>query len=201
MKLFRFNFEIVERALIVFLFGLSAALAAQTQEVDFDVPAMDAISAIPEFARQAGLQIVAPADRLRGMQTAALRGTYEIRRALKQLLIGTGLEIASDDGTIITLQYQALEEVVVTGSRIALAPGQETSQPVKSYSRVDMERSGQTTIADFLNTLPSVSTSNVEGDSQSFLGRTTVQLHGLPAGTTLTLLNGRRVEGGVLRLF
>ncbi len=76
MKLFKFNFEVPERVLIVFLCGLSAAFAAPTQEVDFDVPAMEASSAIPEFARQAGLQIVAPADRLRGVQTAALKGTY-----------------------------------------------------------------------------------------------------------------------------
>ncbi len=217
MKPFRLICGLPARALVVFIFGLSAVLAAQTREIDFDIPATDAISAIPEFARQAGLQIVAPADRLKGVKTLALKGTYDIRKALKQLLIGTGLEISSDDGTTITLQYaanertsradrgldpdRALDEVVVTGSRIALAPGRETAQPVKAYSRVDMQRSGQTTIADFLNTLPSVSTSNVEGDSQSFLGRTTVQLHGLPAGTTLTLLNGRRIEGGYYGYF
>jgi iron complex outermembrane recepter protein len=94
-----------------------------------------------------------------------------------------------------------LEEIVVTGSRIPLAADQQTAQPVQIYTREDISRSGQTTIADFLNTLPDVSMNNVEGDFQSFLGRTTVQLHGLPAGTTLTLLNGREIESSAAGYF
>jgi iron complex outermembrane receptor protein len=94
-----------------------------------------------------------------------------------------------------------LEEVIVTGSRIPIASGQERAQPVQIYSREDINRSGQTTVGDFLNTLPDVSINNVEGDFESFLGRTTVQLHGLPAGTTLTLLNGRQIESSYYGYF
>jgi iron complex outermembrane receptor protein len=93
-----------------------------------------------------------------------------------------------------------LEEVVVTGSRIPTAAGQQ-ALPVSTYSREQIETSGQTTVADFLNTLPDASINSVEGDLQSFLGRTTVQLHGLPAGTTLTLLDGRPIESSVYGYF
>src|SRR5712672_228735 len=147
------------------------------QERKFDVPASDAVHAIPEFARQAGLQIVAPADGLEGVSTPPIKGSLDVRAALKRLLIGTGLEIASDDGTIITLRRVSkklgttgatadvwppaatglgaaqLEEVTVTGSRIPLAPGQRQVQPVRSYTRDDIARSGQTTMGEFLNTL------------------------------------------------
>ena len=81
----------------IVLAAAGAAHGASAQEMAFDVPATEAIRAIPEFARQAGLQIVAPADELKGVITPAIRGNLEARAALKRLLIGTGLEIASDD--------------------------------------------------------------------------------------------------------
>jgi iron complex outermembrane receptor protein len=89
---------------------------------------------------------------------------------------------------------EPLEQVVVTGSRIPTVEGRQ-ALPLMSYSKEDIEQSGQTTITDFLNTLPDVSISNVEsGLSDLTVGKTTVQLHGLPVGTTLVLLNGYRLE-------
>src|SRR6267154_40926 len=54
-----------------------------------------------------------------------------------------------------------LEEVIVTGSRIPQIAGQQGAQPVREYSRADITRSGTTTLADFLNTLPDVSVSSI----------------------------------------
>src|SRR5579862_499916 len=88
---------------------------------------------------------------------------------------------------------EQLQEVVVTGSRIPTPAGQQ-AEPVRSYSREEIETSGRTTVADFLNTLPDVSVASTESGIQRQGGQTTVQLHGLPVGTTLVLLNGRRVE-------
>ena len=86
--------------------GLLLALAvpglAVAQPMDFDVPAQPAVTAIPEFARQAGVQIVAPADELKHIRTPALRGRMEVRAALERLITGAGLEIAAvRDGVII----------------------------------------------------------------------------------------------------
>jgi iron complex outermembrane recepter protein len=85
-----------------------------------------------------------------------------------------------------------LEEIVVTGSRIARS-ADESVQEVKIYSRQQIERSGQTSVASFLSTVPDVSVSPLAGNFANFAGQSTVQLHGLPVGTTLILLNGRRV--------
>lgn len=90
-------------------------------------------------------------------------------------------------------QIQLEEEVVVTGSRIPTT-AKEGAQEVKIFTREQIEQSGQTTVADFLNTLPIVSTAVTEGGQQTPFGGTTVQLRGLPYGTTLVLINGRRVE-------
>jgi iron complex outermembrane receptor protein len=95
-----------------------------------------------------------------------------------------------------------LEEIVVTGTRIPTAATNQV-QPVRSYTRQDIERSGQTTLSDFLNTLPDASVNSSEAFTQNgvFPGMTTVQLHGLPVGTTLVLIDGRRLESNVFGFF
>lgn len=92
-----------------------------------------------------------------------------------------------------------LQEVVVTGSRIPTVAGNQV-QPVRSYTREDIERSGQTTMGEFLNTLPDVSTFQSSTQLGGYAMQT-VQLHGLPVGTTLTLLDGRRLEANVQGFF
>ena len=86
-----------------------------------------------------------------------------------------------------------LEEVVVTGSRIPTHT-KEGPQEVKVYTQEKIDQSGQTTVSDFLNTLSDVSIAIREQGFQTSLGATTVRLHGLPIGTTLVLVNGRRLE-------
>jgi iron complex outermembrane receptor protein len=96
-------------------------------------------------------------------------------------------------------RFVQLEEVVVTGSRIP-THAKEGAQDVKSYTKEQIEQSGQTTVSDFLNTLPSISVALTEGGLRTISGATTVQLRGLPIGTTLVLINGRRVEASGLEI-
>ncbi|MDB5367630.1 MAG: TonB-dependent receptor-like protein [Rhodospirillales bacterium] len=77
---------------------------AHAQTKSFDVPAQPATQAIPEFARQASIQIVAPGIRLRGIQTNAIRGQFDVREALKQMLVGTGLAFRDENGTILVVK-------------------------------------------------------------------------------------------------
>lgn len=86
---------------------LACAMPAAAQQRAFDVPAQSAASAISAFARQAGLQVVAPADGLEGLRTQALKGSMDARAALRKLLDGTGLEIVSDSGGVIVLRRAA----------------------------------------------------------------------------------------------
>ncbi len=102
-----------------------------------------------------------------------------------------------DDGTARRVQ---LEEVIVTGSHIRGA--QNLSSPVLRYEREEIERSGYSTTQEFIQSLPqnlatvSDSTfSSLNGGAASFqayLG-SGVDLRGLGASATLTLLNGRRL--------
>ena len=90
---------------IALALGLTAMTTAMSQTIAFDVPEQEAATSIPEFARQAGLQIIAPADKLRGVKTQSLHGAIDARAALKLLLVGTGLIVASDDGHTISLRF------------------------------------------------------------------------------------------------
>ncbi len=87
-----------------------------------------------------------------------------------------------------------LEQIVVTGSRLNQA-ARDSAVPVSVYTRKQIDASGTSTITDFLNTLPQVAVqTTTDGLQIASSGTKTVQLRGLPVGTTLILINGRRVE-------
>lgn len=87
-----------------------------------------------------------------------------------------------------------LDRIVVTGTNIPRTT-KETASPVQVISREEIDRSGKSSIADYLQTL----TMDGQGSiPKSFgngfaAGATGVSLRGLGAGSTLVLLNGRRM--------
>lgn len=88
---------------------------------------------------------------------------------------------------------EALTRMEVTGSRLKRLDA-EGPAPVNVYTAKDIERSGQPSLERFLASLNEVSASTGEGGYSSTLGQGTVQLRGLPLGSTLVLINGRRVQ-------
>lgn len=137
----------VTNAVLVGLACWAAAAGARAGEeaVPFDLPAGPIDSVLPEFARQAGLQIVAPADAQPGSRTRvpALRAELAPRAALERLIAGTGLVVASDDGDAIVLRrwplYASLD-----------GPGpQEAAPPTDADSgTAAQQEAGATEVAD-----------------------------------------------------
>lgn len=74
---------------------VSASGAAQAQTRPFNIEAQPAQTAIPLFARQAGLQILAPQAVAEGVRTNAVKGDFTPDAALGVLLKNTGLEVRS----------------------------------------------------------------------------------------------------------
>lgn len=89
---------------------------------------------------------------------------------------------------------QELTRVEVTGSRLKRIEA-EGPAPVNVYTKEDIAKSGQPNLGRFLAGLSEVSTSTGEGGFGITLGQGTVQLRGLPLGSTLVLINGRKVQG------
>ncbi|TDP72260.1 TonB-dependent receptor [Roseateles toxinivorans] len=199
---------VVSAAALVALL-VSTGLQAQTRS--FDIPSDAAVRSIPLFARQAGVQIVAPADGLGGVSTPAIQGNRDVRTALGDLLIGTGLVIASDTGDVITLQRgsvtaappagpAALATVIVTGSRLAQFDGDSPTPVLAIGAEALAGRGGGISVGDQLSQLPQFRATFTQAASTGIglgapgqVGLNLLDLRGLGTTRTLVLQNGRRV--------
>ncbi len=195
------------------------AADGSAQQRNFDVPSNDAVKAIPEFARQAGIQILAPAAGLQGVRTPEIRGTLELHAALSNLLAGTPIVIAADDGQTIVLsaakengapaplrlaqaeapapvplaESPALEQVLVTGSLIRGATA--VGAPVAKLDTTDFLETGALTTTDVLKNIPAVSLIPSASPQATFsnLGKVNpINIHGVGSLETLLLVDGVR---------
>jgi iron complex outermembrane recepter protein len=96
----------------------------------------------------------------------------------------------------------SLQEIIVTGSRIA-APNEVSTSPIQVVSSKDIQVYGKTDVSDILNLLPQNFTNDLGqdlGNGSSGLttagGVATADLRGLGPGRTLVLVDGRRLGVG-----
>ncbi|WP_422058008.1 TonB-dependent receptor [Sphingomonas sp.] len=88
-----------------------AEAAAQIRR--FDVPAQPAQTGIPQFARQAGIQILAPKTIVDGLKVNRVKGTMHVATALRQLLAGTDLVAVDIGGAMVVKRRPASPQAVV----------------------------------------------------------------------------------------
>ena len=92
-----------------------------------------------------------------------------------------------------------LEEIVVTGSRIA-RPELESPTPVTILSAAEIQASGNLNVADVLRNLPAVGISGLSSANTNFstagAGINSINLRNLGDNRTLVLVNGRRMVPG-----
>jgi iron complex outermembrane receptor protein len=193
-------------ALMAFASPVAAQVQAQT--IAFDIPAQDLGAALRAFARQSRQQVIFEGAAARGKTSQALKGAYEVTPGLEVLLRGSGLNARrgergvlmvaegsrpQDDAVVPYAEATAVDELMVTGTR--LKRSLDNGFPLNSYSRAEVESSGQADLQSFLATRNEVSINARSAGIFTSTGYTsTVQLRGLPLGTTLTLVNGRRVQ-------
>lgn len=91
-----------------------------------------------------------------------------------------------------SLADEAVEEIVVTGSRI---PRRDLSSPspITTIDALEMKLAGTTTLEDSLDALPQVVPSYNRTQNNPGNGIASVDLRGLGTNRTLVLLNGRRI--------
>lgn len=97
---------------------------------------------------------------------------------------------------------ETLDEVIVTGSRIA-SPNATSTSPIQVVTRQDIQVSGKTDITDIISQLPQNFTNDLGQDLgnrtpglSSAGGVATADLRGLGPQRTLVLVNGRRLGIG-----
>lgn len=182
---------------------------AQTQNAarrNFNIPAQDMAGALEAFGRQSGRDILFDRGQVAGRRSNAVWGSLEPGDALRRLVSGSGLSVSTPNaatfivgrgsgegqaGSAAADSESANREIVVTGSRLG---GNATpTQNTYVYDRQRIERSGQSTVTGFLNTL---STVGISTNSTAIASASeTVRLHGLPGGATLVMIDGRRMPG------
>src|SRR3954462_8258267 len=87
--------------------AIATTATASAEPRSINIPSEEAAKSIPEFARQENIQIIAPVSQLHGIKTQAVSGIIEMDEALARLLVGTGLEVASNDRSTIVLRRAA----------------------------------------------------------------------------------------------
>jgi len=129
---------------------LCAAQPAFAQTRHFNLPALSAVKGIPAFARQAGIQLVAPAGGLAGRSTNAVKGDLDVQTALGRLIAGTGLAVAGQTGNTISLRADPVDppladatsdtdskDIVVVAQAIRVSPSNMPLDVIQPTSEID----------------------------------------------------------------
>jgi outer membrane receptor protein involved in Fe transport len=113
-----------------------------------------------------------------------------------------GLPALSQQAALATAETAEIQEITVTGSRIA-APNEVSTSPIEVITAKDILLTGKNDISDILYQLPQNFNNSL---GQDFSGRTsglttaggltTADLRGLGPNRTLVLINGRRLGVG-----
>ncbi|RYG30609.1 MAG: TonB-dependent receptor, partial [Burkholderiales bacterium] len=209
---------------VVLVLPTPSAAWAQTQSYSFDIASQPLGSALLSLGRQADVSMLAATLLVEGKTGPAVRGQMTLAAALDLLLEDTGLAyvfvqsnavriIAKDHAqnglpsTILPAGKQLADEspgdsgrdnVIITGTNIRGA--RPASSRVDTYTAKDIQKSGAVTTEQFAAKIPQnlgtfsqyapgASTAGANADAVS-----SVDLRGLGVGTTLTLVNGRRVS-------
>ncbi len=95
-------------------------------------------------------------------------------------------------------QQENIEEVVVTGSRIARDANLTGALPVQSLTAEDIAASGEFSLSDVVNDVPALLSSLTQESSvdRGAAGGNRLNLRGLGQNRTLVLVDGRRHVGG-----
>jgi len=175
------------------LAGDQVAQAAQT--VTFDIPAQDLNGAMLAFAEAAGLQVFYDADKLRGLRTSGVQGSYTPERALDLLLAGTGFSYSFIDPTTVMLERPAVPAGPVGLAPITVSAPREggaldtLSRNVTVISREEIEKQRETSenVADMLSkVVPGMAPSSqtLTNFAQTLRGRNVlVLIDGVPMNT------------------
>ena len=116
-----------------------------------------------------------------------------------RIACGAALGLSSSLAVTSALAQETkpLEEIYVTGSRIARASDFENPSPVASFSKEELEKTGYSTLQQMLEKQPFAGngTFSSRGNNQDSTanGAASISLRGLGADATLVLVNGRRV--------
>jgi len=131
------------------------------------------------------------------IQRPASRRQNHLANSITHILAGGTLLLAGaaiSSSAFAQEQATNLDRITVTGSNIPRT-NTETPSPVQVVTRQEIDRTGKTTVAEYLQTLTADGAGSIPKTfGNGFAGGGAgISLRGLGAGSTLVLLNGRRM--------
>ncbi|MCQ3828416.1 TonB-dependent receptor [Microbulbifer elongatus] len=118
-----------------------------------------------------------------------------LSRAIKGAIAAAAVTSSFSTVSLAQDVQQEVEEIVVTGSRIQRATDANSATPISVFDAAQLEQSGQTTLEDFLQNIPSMTGGQLGSSvNNGSGGLATVSLRGLGSSRTLILMNGRRLS-------
>ncbi|WP_066966879.1 TonB-dependent siderophore receptor [Microbulbifer sp. Q7] len=118
-----------------------------------------------------------------------------LSRAIKGAIAAAAVTSSFSTVSIAQDAQAQVEEIVVTGSRIQRATDANSATPISVFDAAALEQSGQTTLEDFLQNIPSMTGGQLGSSvNNGSAGLSTVSLRGLGSSRTLILMNGRRLS-------
>ena len=131
------------------------------------------------------------------IQRPASRRRNHLATSITHILTGGALLLAgavASSSAFAQEQATNLDRITVTGSNIPRT-NTETPSPVQVVTRQEIDRTGKTTVAEYLQTLTADGSGSIPKTfGNGFAGGGAgISLRGLGAGSTLVLLNGRRM--------
>lgn len=214
-------------------FALAAPALAMAASAQFNIPAEPLPAALHAFAAQSHMQLRYPYDEVKRIRGHAVVGKFASRAALARVLRDTGLKVLYSSNSAATITRAAadsprvdtalevdasvrrpadpattapskLQEVVVTGSRIARRADYTSPSPLVTVNAAAFRNRADVGVENALNELPQFRVSgNASTLSPAFSpfpsatsapGAATVDLRGLGINRTLVLIDGRRAQ-------
>lgn len=195
-------------AVVAASLGAPPAGAQAVSTSGYDLPAQELAQTLRAIARQSGREILFADDAVRGKRAPPLRGRLTAEEAVRAALVGSGLMVEERAGALMVLAAPAAAldvppgaegEITVTGTRIR---GSDSPSPLIVATREAIEDAGVSDFAGFSRILPQnftggqnpgVAGASDQGGQSNINNSTTLNLRGLGADATLTLINGHRL--------
>jgi outer membrane receptor protein involved in Fe transport len=194
--------------------------------VFFNIPSGLANQTLPKYIEQTGLQVLFPTEDVRGIVTNEIHGELEVTDALARMTQGTRLRyefIDSDAVTVTVVPPPAVDryppphesplvvdrrslaiETVTVSTKLERPTADQLAAELRVMKSDELQASGFSTVQEALRTLPQIFGGGPTEDTHQIgfeaqknaASGSGVNLRGLGAGSTLVLINGRRLPGG-----
>lgn len=156
-------------------------------QVDYHLPEQPLANAVAEIIRQGHIQLIYNQGQLNGLRAPALNGSYAPETALQQILIGSGLELISENNVFVIRPQQGAQQVLVLpATQVSGVIQQNPSADIMSAPQyvtaeeIRQRNTGDGNITDLMKSNPAVQFANSDSNSmnQGEIKPSRISIHG-----------------------